>query len=446
MRLCGNFGFNRLIFILSLLLFSAFSHAAATWSKVPWIYRASQAQKAEEESKSTGYDFSKCDLSKMGVKYDDDGDPGARRDRTHVYADETQVILNYGQDFEDQWLGQGKYVYAQRIKFNVPQQFSPPLLSAIKKALLQGNCIAAGDLINGAQNGQLCEGGAYCFENTNDDGTKNQCGIMTDGTSRCKISDGKTEETNPDGTPKINIDCPAGQDCRRETDLDGYASQQDNKKDKGETGDNGTREIKGESGQTGTGSDDTNKSGGQGSAGSNGNQNNNGNGRNQGGSATGGGSGGNGTKEIKGTPGQDNSNESKGKGSNSGTGGNGKTTNQAGIGDGSGTGNGGGGLGTGNGKGNGDGDGEGDGNGFPELAEFDLNKAIQDAKENLTNKLSLDGISLSGGSCPSFTVSVFGASHSVDIHCQILDKNGGAISAAFMFIWGFAAVRIFLSA
>ena len=143
--------------------------------------------------------------------------------------------------------------------------------------------------------------------------------------------------------------------------------------------------------------------------------------------------------------GSDDDSDNKGDGGDqSGKDGKGKGEKGKGEGKGKGKGNGGGGLGNGDGSGNGSGDGKGVE--FPELAEFDIKQAITEAKESLQNKLSLDGISLSGGSCPTFTVSVFGASESIDLHCKIFGANGGAITAAFLFIWGFAAVRIFLSA
>lgn len=433
---------NGLIFVLSLLLFSAFSHAApscASWSTIgrnSCIINGTCQDKDGGESVTTS-----CDLSDFTPQKATCGDKSKKHNKVLTRMDKTGITITYAWhergSFHD-----GYFQADDQINFKVPQQFAPPLLSAIKKALSQNNCIAAKDLMNGANNGHLCEGGAYCFENTNDDGTKNQCGIMTDGTSRCKISDGKTEETNPDGTPKINIDCSAGQDCRKETDLDGYASQSDKKKDDGESGSDGTKEIKGDSGKTGTGADNDNKSGGQGSAGSNGSQNNDGNGRNQGGGVTGDGTGKGGVNEIKGTPGQDDSNENKGEGGNtSGQGGTGKG--------GSGTGTGSGGTGSGAGTGNGGGV-TGSGKGDKDTADVDLfeapslNETFAPLVKVLKDKFSAK-VDIGGGDCPKPQFNLMGRSFTVSAHCEILAQLREYFATLMMFLYTFTAIRIVLS-
>ena len=374
-----------------------------------------------------GFDLSKCSDSSrfpINVQY---GDSGAPRDDMIQDTTPNYIMFVYGKRWEKNKRS-GIWKFAQGIEFKAPQQYRQPIVSALKRALAQGNCIAAADLADGLANGKECFGDAYCFENTNDDGTKNQCYVKSDGDNKCKISDGKTEETLPDGTPKINVDCPAGQDCRRETDLNGYADQTDKASPKAESG--GKRELRGKEGDKGSNGDSSGgSSGGSGSGSSGGSGKGSGGGSNLGGSLGGSSGGSDDDSDNKGDGGDQSGKDGKGKGEKG-----------KGEGKGKGKGNGGGGLGNGNGSG------DGKGVEFPELAEFDIKQAITEAKESLQNKLSLDGISLSGGSCPTFTVSVFGASESIDLHCKIFDANGGAITAAFLFIWGFAAVRIFLSA
>ena len=431
MCLGGNTWFKWLIFVVFI---SFYSHFALSSEGTYWRINAWYNEDAKGYN-SGGYDFSKCDgsLFPFNVEY---GDSSAPRDDMVQDSAEDYIMITYGKRWEKNKKS-GIYKYSRGVKFKAPQQYRQPIVSALKRALAQGNCIAAADLADGLANGQECFGDAYCFENTNDDGTKNQCYVKSDGENKCKISDGKTEETLPDGTPKINIDCPADQDCRRETDLNGYADQTDKASPKAESG--GKRELRGKEGDKGSnGGSSGGSSGGSGS------------GSNLGGSSGGSGKGSGGGSNLGGSlggssGGSDDDSDNKGDGGDqSGKDGKGKGEKGKGEGKGKGKGNGGGGLGNGDGSGNGSGDGKGVE--FPELAEFDIKQAITEAKESLQNKLSLDGISLSGGSCPTFTVSVFGASESIDLHCKIFDANGGAITAAFLFIWGFAAVRIFLSA
>lgn len=437
-------GFNnrvkRVIFILPLLLISNAALSDGTYWRINAWYN--------EDTKSYnsgGFDLSKCDLSRFptNVKY---GDSGAPRDDMVTDSDENYIITTYGKRWEKNKKS-GIWKYSEGVEFKAPQQYRQPILSALKKALAQGNCIAAADLADGLANGQECFGDAYCFENTNDDGSKNQCYVKSNGENKCKISDGKTEETLPDGTPKINVDCPAGQDCRRETDLDGYANQSDAKKDKGEAGNKGIRDIKGEGGQTGQGSDNDNKSGGKGSKGSVGSQNNDGNGRNQGGGVTGDGAGpGGDTREIKGKDGKtgkDSDNEDKGEGGNmDGKNGTGKG--------GSGTGTGSGGIGTGNGKGNGGGV-AGNGKGDKDTSDVDffdapsIEEAFAPLQKVLKDKFS-PKVDVGGGDCPKPQFNLMGRSFTVSAHCEILAQLREQFAALMMFLYTFAAIRIVLSA
>ena len=426
-------GFNnrikRVIFVLPLLLISNFAFSDGTY----WRINAWYNENSQGVNKG-GFDFSKCGDTALpvNVQY---GDSDAPRDDMIQDTDENYIMFTYGKRWEKNKRS-GIWKFSQGVEFKAPEQFKAPIISAVKKALAQGNCIAAKDLIDGLINGQQCYGDAYCFENTNDDGTKNQCYVKSDGENKCKISDGKTEETLPDGTPKINVDCPAGQDCRRETDLDGYANQSDAKKDKGDAGNKGIRDIKGEGGQTGQGSDNDNKSGGKGSKGSVGSQNNDGNGRNQGGGLTGDGA----TREIKG---KDSDNEDKGEGGNMG----GKNGTGKG---GSGTGTGSGGTGTGSGKGNGGGV-AGNGKGDKDTSDVDffdapsIEEAFAPLQKVLKDKFS-PKVDVGGGDCPKPQFNLMGRSFTVSAHCEILARLREQFATLMMFLYTFVAIRIVLSA
>ena len=426
-------GFNnrikRVIFVLPLLLISNFAFSDGTY----WRINAWYNENSQGVNKG-GFDFSKCGDTALpvNVQY---GDSDAPRDDMIQDTDENYIMFTYGKRWEKNKRS-GIWKFSQGVKFKAPSQFKGPIISAVKKALAQGNCIAAKDLIDGLTNGQECFGDAYCFENVNDDGSKNQCYVKSNGENKCKISEGKTEETLPDGTPKINVDCPAGQDCRRETDLDGYANQSDAKKDKGDAGNKGIRDIKGEGGQTGQGSDNDNKSGGKGSKGSVGSQNNDGNGRNQGGGLTGDGA----TREIKG---KDSDNEDKGEGGNMG----GKNGTGKG---GSGTGTGSGGTGTGSGKGNGGGV-AGNGKGDKDTSDVDffeapsMGEVFAPLQKLLKDKFS-PSVEIGGGDCPKPTITLMGKSYNISAHCEILAAVRDYFSALMMFLYTFTAIRILLSA
>lgn len=51
-----------------------------------------------------------------------------------------------------------------------------------------------------------------------------------------------------------------------------------------------------------------------------------------------------------------------------------------------------------------------------------------------------------GGSCPVYSMQLFNSSISITEHCTVWDSVGSALSAVFLAIWAFAAVRVFLSA
>ena len=458
MCLGGNLWFKRLIVVLPFLLFSNLILA----ENVSWYLISAFYGSNSKGSNTAGYDFSKCDASKLAFNVEA-GNPDSPRDDQREDTTDDYIMVTYGARWEPSKRS-GIWKYAQGVMFRAPNEFRAPIIAALKKALAQGNCQAARDLSNGLINGQRCEAdsSAYCFARPNPDGSRNACVVKSDGSSRCKVQTGQTEETNPDGTPRIKIDCAAGEDCRKDTDLDGYANLPDTKTDDGDSGttdDGKIKEHRGEGGSSGEqGGDGKHNEGDKGISGGSGSSgpDKRGNTSDKTGKV-GSGMANNGKSPDTKTEndsdkqgGQDNSNTDKTGDSNvkdSDKDGNGKGSS----GDGNGSG-GGGGSAVGNGKGDGEGDGKDDGKkegsdvDFPALQEFDVKSAISELKDGLKNKLGLDGLSISGGSCPSFNITVFGKSQSITIHCQILDSNGGAISAAFLFIWGFAAIRIFLSA
>ena len=424
-------GFNnrikRVIFVLPLLLISNFALSDGTYWRINAWYN--------EDTKSYnsgGFDLSKCDLSRFptNVKY---GDSGAPRDDMVTDSDENYIITTYGKRWEKNKKS-GIWKYSEGVEFKAPQQYRQPILSALKKALAQGNCIAAADLADGLANGQECFGDAYCFENTNDDGSKNQCYVKSNGENKCKISDGKTEETLPDGTPKINVDCPAGQDCRRETDLDGYADQTDKASPKAES--DGKRELRGKEGDKGSNGGSSGGSSGGSGGGSNLGGSSGGSGKGSSGGSSGGSLGGS-------SGGSDDDNDNKGEGGNmDGKNGTGKG--------GSGTGTGSGGTGTGSGKGNGGGV-AGNGKGDKDTSDVDffdapsIEEAFAPLQKVLKDKFS-PKVDVGGGDCPKPQFNLMGRSFTVSAHCEILAQLREQFATLMMFLYTFAAIRIVLSA
>ena len=403
---------KRVIFVLPLLLISNFALSDGTYYRINGWYNEDTQGRDEG-----GFDLSKCNDSSrfpINVQY---GDPGAPRDDMIQDTTPNYIMFVYGKRWEKNKRS-GIWKFAQGIEFKAPQQYRQPILSALKKALAQGNCIAAADLADGLANGQECFGDAYCFENTNDDGSKNQCYVKSNGENKCKISEGKTEETLPDGTPRIKIDCASGEDCRRETDLDGYADQTDKASPKAES--DGKRELRGKEGDKGSnGGSSGSSSGGSGG------------GPNLGGSL-GGSSGG-----------SDDDSDNKGEGGNMG----GKNGTGKG---GSGTGTGSGGTGTGSGKGNGGGV-AGNGKGDKDTSDVDffeapsMGEVFAPLQKLLKDKFS-PSVEIGGGDCPKPTITLMGKSYNISSHCEILATVRDYFSALMMFLYTFTAIRILLSA
>lgn len=425
-------GFNnwikRVIFVLPLLLISNAALSDGTYYRINGWYNEDTQGRDEG-----GFDLSKCSDSSrfpINVQY---GDPGAPRDDMIQDTTPNYIMFVYGKRWEKNKRS-GIWKFAQGIEFKAPQQYRQPILSALKKALAQGNCIAAADLADGLANGQECFGDAYCFENTNDDGSKNQCYVKSNGENKCKISEGKTEETLPDGTPRIKIDCASGEDCRRETDLDGYADQTDKASPKAESG--GKRELRGKEGDKGSNGGSSGGSSGGSGGGSNLGGSSGGSGKGSSGGSSGGSLGGS-------SGGSDDDNDNKGEGGNMG----GKNGTGKG---GSGTGTGSGGTGTGSGKGNGGGV-AGNGKGDKDTSDVDffeapsMSEVFAPLQKLLKDKFS-PNVEIGGGDCPKPTITLMGKSYNISAHCEILAAVRDYFSALMMFLYTFTAIRILLSA
>ncbi|AKO45631.1 hypothetical protein [[Haemophilus] ducreyi] len=80
----------------------------------------------------------------------------------------------------------------------------------------------------------------------------------------------------------------------------------------------------------------------------------------------------------------------------------------------------------------------------PELKEFDLKFAFSQLKLKLEDFVPT--LSMPAGHRPKFTIPVFNKHIHVNVHCRIFQQHGDKLSAVFLFIWGFLAIRILLSA
>ena len=443
-----NNWFKRVILIFPFLLISNSAFSEGTY----WRINAWFNEYSKGENRGN-FDFSKCgDFSiPVNVQY---GDSGAPRDDVIQDTTENYIMFIYGKRW-DKSKRDGIWKFAQGVEFKAPSQFKGPIVSALKKALSQGNCQAASDLANGLANGQSCkgknDGEAYCFARENDDGSKNACLVESDGSSLCKVKTGKGEETNPDGTPKINIDCGAGMDCRKETDLDGYADLPDTSDNNKNNGDDGKiKEHRGDSGNNNDGS-----SGQTGGSGSNG-PDKRGNSKDDtgkvgAGNATGGKSSNTKTENDSDKEGAQDDGKTDKKGDskvkNSDKDGDGKASD--GDGKGSGGGNG---SGAGNGKGDKTGDGDGgDGKEDENKESVDffeapsIDEAFAPLKKALKDKFS-PKVDIGGGDCPKPQFNLMGRSFTVSAHCEILAQLREQFATLMMFLYTFAAIRIVLSA
>lgn len=382
MCLCSHSGVIRLVLMLISFSIAGNVYAASIWSSVGNIYFKKDLNRDENR----GLKSTNCDISKLAGKKEVDGDPMAPRQDMQVKMNGDSVIVNYG-DGEKAFVGDGTFRYAEKREFNsnLHSKYKSPLVQALKTALEKDNCDIADTLMDALQNGkpQQTEDGQGELLGFNHG--QDKCAITSSGETRCKWS-GAAEQCDSNGQ---NCRIIIGND--KTGSLQDYAASKERKTENNQS-----------SGGSGTINEHRGDSAGSGSTGS-------GSG-NAGGSSSSGG-------------------QSDGK--NEGSQGNKLGKN-----------------GVGNGTGNGQGDGEGDGNAkvnTPKLEDIDLKKAFMLMKKKLDGIIP-EGLSVPSGSCPRFTVPVLGRTYSIETHCQILDKNGGKLSAVFMLIWGFIALRILLSA
>ena len=443
-----NNWFKRVILIFPFLLISNSAFSEGTY----WRINAWYNEYSKGENRGN-FDFSKCDSSAIpvNVQY---GDSGAPRDDVIQDTTENYIMFIYGKRW-DKSKRDGIWKFAQGVEFKAPNQFKGPIVSALKKALSQGNCQAASDLANGLANGQSCKGkdnsDAYCFARENDDGSKNACLVEADGSSFCKVKTGQGDETNPDGTPKLHIDCGSGMDCRKDTDLNGYADLPDTSDNNKNNGDDGkVKEHRGDSGNNNDGS--SGQSGGSGAQGPDkrGNSKDD-TGKVGAGNATGGKSSNTKTENDSDKEGAQDDNKTDKKGDSkvkdSDKDGDGKASD--GDGNGSGGGNG---SGAGNGKGDKTGDGDG-GDGkedeSKESVDFfeapSIDEAFAPLKKALKDKFSAK-VDINGGDCPKPQFALMGKTFVISAHCEILAQLREQFATLMMFLYTFAAIRIVLSA
>ncbi|MDE8035766.1 hypothetical protein OQ257_11425 [Actinobacillus equuli subsp. equuli] len=360
---------------------------AKIWSSVGYVYRFNSSNNDSKE-----YDTSKCDL-KVFQGMEEDGDSSARRDYLKVKQDSYDIVFNYGENFKDNFFADGVFKYAQRVKFNVPENYRAPLISALKKSLSAGNCDIAQTVLDTLVNGKVQNAGQdnefLGFENGDD-----KCAISKDGSTACAFNKAQTDE---DGNPIIGI---CGEtNCDRDT-LDNYAGA---KQKEGNAGGNSNT---GKEGLSGGGVDERRGSGG-----------------NNGSSSSGGNSGSSsaGTGGSNGGSGRDESGSGNGKGE-----------------------------GTSVGKGEGKGEketGNGDVN-YPTLEEFDLRKVFQEMKKSQEGYIQ--DVSLSPGQCPqiniSFNSKFLNINQDIDVHCRVFKASSALLGSLFLFIWGIISLRVILSA
>lgn len=380
---------------IKLIIFFLFSFisidvlAVAQWSKVGYVYRFSGSS-----SNSSEYNFSNCSISSGGSGMQEDGDPNAPRQYIQTEVKTYEMVINYGENFKDNFFADGVFKYAQKFDFGVPQNYREPLLSGLKKALNAGNCDIAQSILDTLVNGKVQNEGKddefLGFENGSD-----KCALSKDGSSVCAFNKSQTDD---EGNPIIGL---CGQtNCDRDT-LDNYASSKSSPKKGGGNGENNS------------GQDDSN---------------------------------GNGINQLKGSGGNSGSSPSGNSNNGSSSSGSGGSNGGSGSSD----------KGTGNGKGQGSGVGKGEGdkedaNGdltYPELESFDIKKAFSDLKKSKEG--FIPKVSLAGGNCPplniSFNSKFLSINESIDAHCQIFKSASGVLSSIFLFIWGIISLRVILSA
>ncbi|MBN6078800.1 hypothetical protein [Aggregatibacter actinomycetemcomitans] len=314
------------------------------------------------------------------------GDLSKEYNNTIMESDDTGFTIHYR--FVEQGFFHDGYNQADE-QFNfgagIKSMMSGAMSKSLMNALKNNNCDIAQKILDALQNPNIKkddQGNDYTSIENNGD----TCVIKDNGESKCEW---RALERDSEGNPRITMS------PNRSGSLDDYAN-----------------------------SNAEDKSGG----------NNSQKGDKQGGN--------NGVDERRGNGSSSNNNNSLSpNGGNNNAGG----SSSADKGKGDGTGNKGG-TGIGNGKGDGKGDDEKEGKGeLPKLQEFNIGDSLERLKGKLAEMIDTSSCSVSG-KCPAIQVSLFGATHNIDIHCKIFEDNFQKIRTAFNFLWALLGILIILSA
>ena len=314
------------------------------------------------------------------------GDLSKEYNNTIMESDDTGFTIHY-RFVEKNFFHDGYNQADEQFNFGsgMNSAMSGSMSKSLIKALENNNCDIAQKILDSLQNPNIkkdSEGNDYLSFENNGD----TCVIKSSGESKCEWhSLGKDDE----GRPRITLEPD------KDGSLDDYAGSKAEDKPNNDSGKNGDKHG---------GNSGVDEKRGSGSSSSN-----------------------------------DNSSSSTGGNNNSGG------SNSANQGKGDGTGDKGG-SGIGNGKGEGEGDDEGKEKGeLPKLEEFNIGDSLERLKGKLAEMIDTSSCHVSG-KCPSIEVSLFGTTHSIDIHCKVFEDNGEKIRTAFNFLWALLGVLIILSA
>ncbi len=368
--------------LFSFFFCSPLAHAIALWSLVGATYNL--------PLNKDGSFSTTCKLS--SVKKLTDGDPSAPRVDVKTIIDDSSLVINYGDGERNSIWGDGFFKYAEKFEFssNLSSSQSATANAALKTALMQGRCDIAESLLSAMVQGDIHatdEGDKYIgFSNGED-----KCIIRDNGDSLCRVK-GPTLECNA-----------AGQDCQiaigndKELNLQQYANSEQKEKEILSSPDSGqgSPSITSYNGSSSTGTASSNSGSQAGAIGS--------------------------------------SHAGKGAVSTNSLG----KENQSGH--------------HGSKGGHADGKGKGDEEGLanmqvehPNLKEFNIKSALFGLKSKL--KQFTPELSMPGGQCPTLAVPIFNTTKDINVHCQVFEQHGSKLSAIFLLIWGFLAIRILLSA
>ena len=384
MRLCRSSWFCGLI----LIFFSNISLSAPhcwSFSTIPKGGGSSNNLKSGQNEIKTS-----CKLSGGGSNYHVCGDLGKPRNRTITESDETGITIHY-QFVNPNYFDDGFNFADEQFNFGsgMSSAMSGTMAKSLISALNSDNCGIAQQILDSLQKPNIkkdAEGNSYLSFGEDGD----TCVVKDNGQSQCEWH---SVEKDEDGRPRITLE------PNKNGSLNDYAkSKERDKPDSGNAGESGKQqggsggvnEHRGNSSSSGGSSSSHNSSGGNNDTGA----------------------------------GDGNKNSDK-KDDSGGSGGSG--------------------LGKGDGDGKGDDDGKNGKGKLPELQEFNIDDSLFNLKTKLSEMVNISSCNISG-QCPSINVSLFGASHHIDIHCRVFEDNGEKIKSAFTFLWTLLGILIILSA